>query len=447
LGRDRKQWGRVAVMWRLKQGNQDITTKFLEAVTQQHQQAVRITFLNAFLNPVSDEGQLDSCFCSDPNKDVTNFVSDGNVDVDVDRLIRRTAELTILNPTGMFTPRRAKDIDTDEDGIADDPSLVGYVYLNRLVKIERGVHIADDFHMYAPVGIFMIDIAEIIAERNMTVVNLTLSDLAKRIAKSVFTDSKTYNGNDTPVKYNKIIRDILEDSGINDRLIGSIDPLNDRPESETQIDKKLTFERGQSRGEKLKELCDKWDIDIYFNPVGKLVTVDRRSNKPLPKNSVFTFSTNNPEPGVGSIVSIRRSLSDDNMFNHLIVVGTKNDKSPITYQLRNNTSGSKTSIQRIGDRAKYIESQRIGSAEQAETFAKKHWKRRLSLEETVSIDCICVPNLEGNDVITIVDSTFTNLNDKNAAPGKTYRIKRFNVPLVTSKQTFEVMDTTSLDEI
>lgn len=416
-----------------------ISDVFKDTLRGEHQQAVRITFLNAFMQQVSELGQIDSCFCLDDSRDVTDFVSDGNVDIDVDRIIRRTAGLTILNPSGRFTPRRSKDIDTDDDG---DPNstLVGYVYLNRYVRIERGVHINSKQHLYAPVGTFMIDVAEIISERNMTVVNLTLSDLGKKLVKSVFTESKTYE-NDF---YYDIIESIVKQAGIKESEIERIDKLEGRKVDEKKFKGKLKFEQGESRGERLKELCDKWDIDIYFNPMGKLVTEDRRSDKD--KVPQWHFSTV-PGNGDGMTVTITRSLSDDNLFNHLIVVGSKDEKNLIVRERINDNKNSKTSVQRIGDRAKYIETDKIGDVDGVMKLLNRQWERRLSFEETLSLTTICMPALEGNDVITVYDPKTRIYDKKNNNKGKRYRIKRFNVPLVTSKQDIELVDTVSMDEL
>lgn len=434
-------------MWRIKSNGVDVTNTFIEAITKEHQQAVRVTFLDLQFRQVSDYGQLDSCFCNDANKNVSNFISDGNIDVDTERLIRRTAELTILNPTNQFTPRRSTDTDTD-DNPAVDKSLAGYIYLNRYVRIERGVHLPNKQHIYAPVGTFMIDVAEIIAERNMTVVNLTLSDLFKRASKSIFRTTKKY---DAGTKYNVIIDDLLNDSGLaGDRFRGSMDSLSERPDASTKISKALKFERGDNRGDKLKELCDKWDIDIYFNPMGKVVTEDKRSDKVLSKNSVFTFSTSlERKPREGMIVSLRRSLSDDNLFNRLIVVGTQNDKSPVVVEKANTNQKTRTSISQLGDRTKYLETSRASTTEEANKILEKQWKKNSQLEETVSIDCICVPILEGNDVISIIDTLYTGIGTekKTSSAGKPYRLKRFNVPLVTSRQQIEVTDTVGTDEL
>jgi len=419
-----------------------ISQAFKDAIRGEHQQAVKIEFLNSEFEVTSSDGTIDSCFCFDTDKEVADFVSDGNIDVDVDRLIRRTASLTILNPTGKFTPRRSIEIDTDADGKPDDKSLIGYVYLNRYVRIYRGVHLPSKEHLYVPVGTFMIDVADIIVERNMTVVNLTMSDLAKWLSKSVFKSPRKYEDG---TFYNAIIKDIVNAAGIKDSMIRRIDKLQDRDEEDKKIKKVLKFERGESRGEKLKELCDKWDIDIYFDPEGMLVTEERK--KDINKPSVWNFSSI-PGEGDGMLVSITRSLSDDNLYNHLIVVGTKDEKNPIVKKRENNNPKSKTSTQRIGDRVKYVESERIGTNAEAEKVVERLWKRRLSYEETVSLTTICMPALEGNDIISVYDPNNSRIYDKkNNNKGKKYRLKRFNVPLVTSKQEIELMDTVSMDEL
>ena len=416
---------------------------FTDAIRGEHQQAIRVTFLDVNLNKSTNESSLNTCLCNNPDKNVTNFISDGNVDVDVDRLIRRTAELTILNPDGRFTPRRSIDVDTDADSDKKpEPSLIGYVYLNRYVRIERGVHLRNNQHIYAVVGTFMIDIAEIIAERNMTVVNLTLSDLGKRLSKSYFSSPYKYPEG---TLYNDIIRDILDDAGVPNNLIGGIDELTSRDLADRKIKKVLKFERGDSRGEKLKELCDKWDIDAYFNPYGKFVTEDKvLSKRNAPR---WEFSSEDVGEGNGMILSIQRTLSDDNLFNHIIVVGTGNDKKTYVSKIRND-SNSKMSINQIGDRAYYLETDRASSQAETDTIANRHWKKRLSLEESVALDVVCVPFLEGNDIITISDPTYTKIySNKNNNKGKRYRLKRFNIPLVTSKQHLEVSDTVSIDEL
>lgn len=425
-------------MWPIKES-------FRKAIRQEHQQASRVTFLDSNFDPVSSNAILESCFCHASSRNVTNFVSDGNVDVDVTRLTRRTAELTILNPTRKFTPRKTKERDTDNSN-ETDPELVGYVYLNRLVRLERGIHISAKQHIYVPIGTFMIDIAEIIVERNMSVVVLTMSDLGKKLAKSYF-------GGDTPTgtvtypdgtRYTKIIKDLISDAGIplTGKMQANIDELESRTLAQKTIKKKLKFERGESRGERLKELCDKWDIDIYFDPMGRFIAQDRRENK----EPVWEFRSS--ADGTGMLVSVKRSLSDDSLYNHVIVIGTGNKKGIVRAERKNENPSSPTSISEIGDRVYYLESENISDQSEAISARDRAWKLRLQLEETVTCETVCMPALEGNDVVRIYENDHAFIFDpKDKNLGKKYRLRRFNVPLVTSRQTIEANDMITPDEL
>lgn len=389
------------------------------ALRQEHQQAGRVTFLDTEFNPV-ENGTLETCLCSRPNKNVTNFITDGNVDVDASRLIRRTAELTILNPDGRYTPRKTKG----------DNNPVGLVYLNRLVMIERGVHTANKQHIYVPVGTFMIDIAEVISERNMTVVLLTMSDLAKKISKSYFNRAQEW---DKETHYNKIINDVLDDCGF-PIARRNIDALLDRDVEDRKTNVKIRAERGQSRGDFIKELADRWDIELFFDPVGIFKTEDRRSNKEV----VWSFYASENRDGM--LVSVKRSLSDDNLYNHVVVIGTGPEKGIVRAERKDTNPNSLTNIDLIGDRVYFLETKRIGTQSEANRALNRAWNLRFQLEETVTIETICMPSLEANDYVKVIDKDGTLVDDK-------YRATRFNVPLVSSRQQIELHNILTKDEL
>lgn len=384
-----------------------------------HQQATRVSILDTDFNVV-EGGQLASCFCSTPTKKITNFISDGNVDIDTSRLIRRTAELTIVNPDGRYTPRKT----------TADNNPVGLIYLNRLILIERGVHYGRNQHIYVPVGTFMVDIAEVISERNMTIVVLTMSDLAKKISKSYFPRAQEWPKG-TP--YNTIINQVLDDCGF-PIIRRNVDSLLGRNAPERDTNVKISVERGQSRGEFIKEIGDRWDIDIYFDPMGIFKTEDRRHNKEV----VWSFYSSPDKDGM--LVSVKRSLSDDNLYNHVVVIGTGLDQGIVRAEREDNNPNSLTNIDLIGDRVYFIESKRISTQPEANRALDRAWRLRFQLEETVEIETICMPSLDGNDWIKIIDRDGTLVDDK-------YRITRMNVPLVTSRQTIQVQNVLTKDEL
>ena len=190
----------------------------------------------------------------------------------------------------------------------------------------------------------------------MSLVNLTLSDRWKMLNKSIFGSQRTYDAN-TP--YNEIIRDIIDQAGVpmNGKWGAVIDTLGDRPSDERRIQKKLQFDRGSNRGDELKRLCGKWDIDAFFDPMGVFRTEDRLDSRSK-KEEWHYYSSGNHD---GMIVNLTRQFSDDNLYNHVIIIGT-GDKKGIVRATRSDTNPkSKTRIELIGDRVFFKETDQIST--------------------------------------------------------------------------------------
>lgn len=389
---------------------------FWKLLRGEHQVTTKVELLD------TDFRVEDIIYSSDRSNEVTNFISDGSIDVDKTRGTRRTAELTLLNPTSDFTPTM-KDDDWD-----------GKLYLNRMIRIWRGVYYGRS-PLYVPCGTFMTDNIDVLVEQNMSLVNLTLSDRWKMLTKSFFGNNKTY---EKGTYYNTIIRDLLEGAGIvGVSEVDNLDKLSTRTEADKKTNAKIQFKIGDSRGDKLKELCDRWDIDAYFDPMGKFVTEDRLD--PEDRDVVWRFYSGPIEDGRnGRLVSLRRSFNDDNLYNHVIVIGTggqdgEEKKKVWRAERRNTDKKSVTNIDRIGDRVKLIQSDRIGSDTEAERTLNRAWKMRLQLSESVEIQAISNPALEADDMIRITETEHARLDD-------TFRIQRFNIPLVSSLQTIQAVN-------
>lgn len=345
--------------------------------------------------------------------DFQDFIIDGNVDVDWTRGTRRTAELTLLNPGGSFTPD------------ADASDYNGRFYINRVIRLYRGVVLGGQTTVYAPIGTFMIDASETIVERNMSVVNLTLSDMWKKNTKSMVLGEKTY---DVGTYVNTIIRDIAARSGADYPLALNLDPLTARSMSEKTLSTKFTIKRGDNHGDLLKTLAAKFGIDIYCNVEGRLVSQDRRSAKDL--QEVWHFYSSSDPNQLGMLNSVRKVVSDDNFYNHVYVIGLGDPKNPVIYSRQNTDPTSAGNVERLGRRIKLLESDRWKSQATVDAAGAKLWDKRYNLFEEVTADVICNPALEADDVIRITEPT--------AKLGSTYRVLQFNVPLTTSKQTIRV---------
>lgn len=350
----------------------------------------------------------------------TNVLSDGNVDVDYDRGTRRTAELTILNPSADFTPTTA--------GFETDGDWNGLIYINRVVRIWRGAF-TQHGEIYVPVGTLMVDAAEAILEQNMSIVNLTLSDFWKKLTKSIYGYSKKY---DKGTYYNAIIKDILDDAGVPraGKYHAVIDNLSNRSDSDKRLQKPLKFQRGDSRGEILKNLAKDWNIDMYFDPYGVFRTEDRKTDRD--RRVVWTYESRNiADSGKhGGLVSLTRSFNDDNLYNHVIIVGTGNEKGIVKAARQVTNENSKFHKDKIGDRVFLKESDKWSTQAQVDAAMKRIWAKRIQFSESINAEVICNPALEADDKVRFVERDFIKIADN-------YRLRRFNVPLVTSRQVIE----------
>lgn len=336
--------------------------------------------------------------------DATDILIDGNVDVDVTRLTRRTFTANLLNPGGIWSP---------------GSDWGGTFYVNRLIRLYRGIDYGSSSEM-VPIGTFMIDHADVAVERNMSVVVLSGSDLWKKFGKSKFPRNKTW---DAGTNVNTIITYIADQAGVT-RL--NLDSLSGRATADKELAKKFSVEQTDGRGEMLAQLCKDFGLDVYFDTLGRLTTQDFR--KPGDQVSVYSYG---PEYN-NNLITAKASYSDDNLYNSVLVIGTADKDNIVTARVRDTDPTSVTNVDRIGERVYVHESDNIKSQAVAETTAERLFYKHVLINEDITLETICNPAFEGNDVITVKEMDFSGLN-------RNYRIKAFTVPMSTSKQVIRLL--------
>lgn len=377
-----------------------------------HQVAARAVMLDTQFREVSGGN-----FYTAGASELQDLIIDGNVDVDFTRGTRRTAELSILNKSGMFTPADSVN------------AYTGKFFVNRNVRLYRGVVLAGGTTLYAPIGTFMIDAVDVIVERNISIINLTLSDQWKKFSKSYITSTKLY-----PVgtHFNTIVKEFAAAAGADYPLAPNLDPLTgpERSAGNTTIAwrQAWTVERGQNRGDLIKDLANKFGIDIYFDVEGRLTTHDRKD--PKDAQPVWSFFSSQGTTN-GGLISVKRTTSDDLLYNHIFVIGLGDEKAPVVWEKKDTSPTSPTSIQAIGDRVMILEDQNWKTMEQVSAAGQKLWDKKFNVFEDVTLDVICNPALEADDVISVEEEEFSDIK-------QTYRIVQLNIPLTTSKQTIRV---------
>ena len=345
-----------------------------------------------------------------------NVLTDGQVDVDYERGTRRTSEITILNPSASFTP--------STKGYDSDGPWAGLIYVNRVVRLWRGVRSAHG-DLYVPIGTFFIDAAQVVVEQNMSLVNLTLSDFWKKLTKSYFGYNKKYKKG---TYKNAIIKDILDAAGVpRTGPYGAVlTKMSGREKAGKIIGKAYKFEKGESRGEILKNLAKDWNLDMYFDPLGVFRSEDRKSDRS--KQLVWTFRSQeiDTKGQNGMLITVSRSFNDDNLYNHVILIGTGNEKKVLKESRKVRNRASKFHEDRIGDRVFFMENDKWSSQSDLREAMARIWAKRINFSEDITAEVICNPALEADDKIKIVEREFAKVADS-------YRLQRFSVPLVTSK--------------
>lgn len=336
--------------------------------------------------------------------DTTDILIDGNVDVDVTRLTRRTFTANVLNPDGVWSP---------------GSDWGGLFYVNRLIRLWRGIDYGNSSEL-VPIGTFMIDNADVAVERNMSVVILSGSDLWKKFGKSVFGGTQTWAAG---TSINTIISWVADVAGVT-RL--NLDPLNSRDAGDKITSKTYVGERGDNRGEFIAKLCADNGIDVYFDALGRLTTQD--FSAPGDKAVVYTYD---PDAN-NNLLTVKASYTDENLYNAVLVIGTKDKDNIVTYRVRDTDPTSVTNVDRIGERVFIYETEAIGTTAMARKVAESLFYKKVLINEDITLETLCNPAYEGNDVIRVRENDFSGLN-------RTFRIRAFTVPMSTSKQSIRLL--------
>jgi hypothetical protein len=363
-----------------------------------HTIRVRMDVLDTNFNVVSQFHDIGS------GDAATDILIDGNVDVDVTRFTRRTFSANALNPAGIWSP---------------GSDWGGTFYVNRMVRLWRGIDYGSGYEL-VPLGTFMIDAADVEVERSMSVVTLSGSDLWKKFGKSAFGSAKSWA---VGTHINTIITYIASQCGV---TLLNLDPLSSRASGDNLITKVFAVERADNRGEALGRLATAYGIDIYFDPLGRLTTQDFRAPGDVAVVYEYGPTKNN------NLISIKATFTDDNLYNSVLVYGTGDKNTAVAYKIRDTNPNSVTNITRIGERVLIYQSDTITTAAVAQATALRLFYKNVLVNEDITLDAICNPAYEGNDVISVVETDYSKMND-------TFRIKAFTVPLSTSRQTIRLL--------
>lgn len=342
---------------------------------------------------------------------LTDIVDEGSVTVDVERGTRRTLQLRIVNDDGQYTPTTSSD----------------YFFFNRLIRVYRGLRYIDsrggETDEYVLLGTFYVDRPEVFAERGMSVMTIDASDRWKKIATGGFPTARSYASG---TNVNTIIRQIAIDCGLTDEDL-NIDPLTDWTTGEKQIGTTFEWEIGGDRSSTLLELCNQFGLECFFDVAGFLTT--RPIPDPTKVTPVWSFAS-----GVDAVMLGATKIQNDlSLVNHVIVSGENTDGvfSGVRVEIKDTNPSSPLYIYGpLGDRVLHHTAPLVTTTAQATKVATKIWQENAQIEEEIKLPTLCIPHLQGNDVISIYEPDLAKVNDR-------YLARRFDVALRETRMTIE----------
>lgn len=195
--------------------------------------------------------------------------------------------------------------------------------------------------------------------------------------------------------------------------------------SDKRTSSPITWMPGDSRNEALQKLLTEYSLDGYFDVYGVYRVI--RKKDPEQENPVWTF-----EPGEDStMLGITRVQDDLKLINHIILTNENSDPYSVVVtqekQVTDTTSPYHKS--RIGDRVMLIKASQISSTSLMQTTIDNLFREYCSIAEEIKLPTICLPFLEGNDVIAIKEEK----SDIDAR----YLCKRISIPFRETRMQIE----------
>lgn len=341
---------------------------------------------------------------------VEDDVDEGSVTVDVSRGTRRTVQLRIVNDDGIYTPT--------------SPS--SYFAFNRLIRVYRGLRYIDsrggETDEYVLLGTFLVDRAEVFVERNMSVLTVDGSDRWKIIATGGFPSAASFA---VGTNINTVIREVAIASGLVDDDL-NLDPLTDRASSLKTLGAQVQWEIGDDRSRFLLDFCEQFGLQVYFDPAGYLTTRDIPD--PATTTPVWTFTSGKDAIMLG----MTKVQNDLKLINHVIVSGENSQGtfSGARAERKDVDPASPTYIGTIGDRVFHHRAPLVTTTAQAQVVADLLYQQYALIDEEIKLPTVCIPYIEGNDVIEIVEPTLAKVNDR-------YLVRRFDVSLREARMVIE----------
>lgn len=243
-------------------------------------------------------------------------------------------------------------------------------------------------------GEFMID--NINADHFPNQVKITGRDYTKKLMLSKIAQSTTFASG-------TLVRDIVKSLAIN----AGVDPLKMRVNiGDEVLLSDMSFERGTDRWTIIKQACQSFVYEVYFDPEGYFVV--RKFLDPTTSPVAWTFKTGyEADPSGANLVSYSRAINDSQIYNEVLVYSdpaNNEERLPYFGSAANTNPDSPTRIERIGQRTMPpIITNWLTSDEQCQELAEARLSIAALESYDVSFSAIYYPWLEVGEISGVLD--------------------------------------------
>ncbi len=295
-----------------------------------------------------------------------NVITDGKVEVD-DVAVRRSLDLTMVDPTGELTPVAARDLLAPK---------------GTEIVVSRGLWVDTDYE-WVPLGVFGISDPEVSAHQNGTIIKVKGYDRVDAIRSRRFRSPVRIPGNTaTHVAINAII---------NSRMPN----ITKRIQISAHTTPELLFDRLSDPWDAIQKLADSDAYSVFFDPLGSFICTLSSEQE---TGVIY-------EPGEKSlVVDATRTMSDENTYSGVVVTAEHPEETPIVYELWDNDPKSPTyAAGPFGYRPFGFSSPLIRTVAQARVAAEAILPRVTRFRQTAILTTIGYIGHEIGDIITVID--------------------------------------------
>lgn len=373
-----------------------ITEAARSTLVRPHRRAARVSILDADLHPI--EGAVLT--------GEEGYAIAGSVVMDLGRDVRRTCDVTLVNPGGVWTPREPGDL----------------FYWDRLVKLERGVYTSPSQIEWASLGVFVIDQPQVnVTDSGGIDLRITGIDRMDRVLRSKFTAPDFYAAG---ARLQVALADLALDAGIG----SGFHRLDDGGKT---LAANREFEVGEERIALMRDLALDYSLDVYADADGVFVVEPWRD--PMTVATAWEFTAGRDAVMTG----LSKTWSKDRLYNHVLVTGESAEGVIVRAEASDTNPASPTrTTGPLGDRLYTYTSAMIRTTGQAQEVANRLLVDHALIEEEIRLPFAPIPFLEVGDVVRIIEPA-SNTDDR-------YQIHRLTMPLGAGAATLDVRKLRSL---